>query len=205
MFNQQISGIINLSLPLIVAFNANPLLFEAFAWQAFWAGMLGAYVCYRGWKQVKNYPNSLKYEPANEHKEFFTTFINECNMNPGDIVLRYAYTNESVALANGFTVVIDPILWHDFNNDPEAIKVKNIFEQHIQPSLSRIQEKRIAAIQTTLSVAAQRFIFKHELGHVFYKFSYKYLVVIFLIGSVSALSGILAAMTIVSINGFAAA
>jgi hypothetical protein len=57
----------------------NPALFESFAGQFFCALIIGIYLCYSGWKQIKNFPNSLKYSPTDGHKESFNSFIQENN------------------------------------------------------------------------------------------------------------------------------
>lgn len=202
MFNQQINDIIQLSLPIIIIFNVYPTIFSTFKGQFFCALMIGVYLCYSHWQIAENFPKSLLYSPTGQHKELLNHLIKECNVNPDDIILKYAYTNESIALANGSTIVVDPILWHNFDDDQEAIKVKDVFEKQIQPNLSPTQIKRIAEIHAVLNPAAQRFIFKHELGHVCGNFFRKHLVSVFIIGTLAAYSGIAVAMRLVPTNGF---
>jgi len=202
MFSQQINGIIRLSLPLIFIFNTYPIIFSTLKGQFFCALMMGAYICYCHWTIIQNFPKSLLYSPTGDHKELLDNLIKECEINPENITLRYAYTNESIALANGKTIVVDPVVWHNFGTDSEAIKVTDVFEKQIQPILSPSQKKRIAGIHTALNPAAQRFIFKHELGHVCGNFSQRHLVNVFIIGTLAAYSGITVAMILVPTNGF---
>lgn len=204
MFNQQINGIIRLSLPLIIAYNTYPLIFSTLKGQLFCALMIGVYLCYCHWLIIQNFPKSLLYNPTGEHNELLNNLTKECGVNPDDIILKYAYTNESIALANGNTIVIDPILWHGFENDPEAIKVMDVFEKQIQPHRLPPQKKRITEIRDALNPATQRFLFKHELGHACGNFSYKYLANVFIIGTLAAYSGIYVAMDLIAINGFSA-
>ena len=201
MFKQQVLGVINLSLPIIVLFYVYPHLFLSFTVRFVCALLWGAYICYLNWKQLKNLMNSLKYVPTGDKKDLFNNAIKECNLNPNDFNVRYAYTNESIALAAGNTLVIDPIIWRDIDNDSEATKVKDIFELHIKHTLSDAQKDRLIAFHKTLNAAAQRFIFKHELGHIFYNYSYKKLVVIFMIGALTTYTGITAAVIALQVNG----
>jgi Zn-dependent protease with chaperone function len=102
------------------------------------------------------------------------------------------------------TVIIDPVVWHTQSEDQEALKVKDIFAQHIEPALSQTQKQRLDAIKQLLTPAAQRFIFKHELGHSAANFSKKKLGVIFIVGFLATYSGITAAKLVLPINGLLA-
>ena len=203
MFVQQIQGVINVSLPVIALCGLFPALPGSFTGRFLCAVLIGLYVCFLNWTQIKNLQTTLKHSPTDAHKDLFRDLIKECNIDPDSIVLRYAYTNESIGLTSGNTVIIDPLAWSNLDGDPEAIKVKNIFKDYIQSTLSISKKERIAAVATTLTPGAQRFIFKHEVGHVIHNFSHKSLVTIFVIGFLAAYIGVTAAMTL-PLEGFIA-
>lgn len=197
-------GIIRLSFPLIVLFNIYPVVLLNFIGQFLCSLVLGCFIYYQHWNQLKNLTNSLKYTPKEYHKNLFNNLIKECTLEPNDIVLRYAYTNEQIAMAANNTVIIDPIIWHNLNDDQEAIKVKDIFKEHIQPTLTYAQTERIDMIHNILNPAVQRFIFKHELGHVFYNYSNNSLIRNFIVIALATYNGIIASIALLPFNGFIA-
>ena len=204
MLRQQISGIINLSFPLIIVYAIYPPFLLTLPGQIACATALGFYVWYLSYKGLIQLTKTLQFIPTGDHKDEFEGLIKSCNLETSTIILKYAYTNESIAMAAINTVIIDPITWHGLSDDPQAIKVEEIFKMHIEPNLTVLQKERIASIHELLTLPAQRFLFKHELGHVVHNFSYKKLAIIFSIGSLAAYSGIIAAVYALQIHGLLA-
>ena len=204
MFKQQIQGVINLSLPLIIIYNLQPAFFVTIYGQILCSLALGAYVYYLNYKQVEQLEKTLQFSPTGDHKFFFNTLIEACQIDPATVVVKYAYTNESIAMAAGTTVIIDPVVWHDVQDDSQAVKVQEIFKLHVEPNLSQLQKDRLAAVHRVLTPAAQRFIFKHELGHIVHNFSLYKLIVVFIAGSLAAFAGIFATVATLQIHGMLA-
>jgi len=204
MFQQQINGVITLSLPFIFLYNIFPDVFTTFAGQIICSLAVGAYLYYCAWKGLRNLEKALQFSPSGDYKTFFNEMITQCGMNPDEIIVRYAYTAESIAMTANNTVIVDPVVCNDLAGDEQAVKVQNIFAHHIEPTLSVVMKKKIEGFRAALTPQVQRFIFKHEVGHVYHNYSQKKFVVIMLLGTLSAYSGILAALNLVAINGWVA-
>lgn len=201
MLRQQISGIFNLSLPLIIAYHVQPALLVTMPGQIYCSLMLAAYLYYLNYRQLQQFEKNLQFSPTGNYKNFFNKLIEECQVDPAAIIIKYAYTYEQIAMAAGKTVIIDPIVWIDLSEDPQAIKVQEFFTTHIEPGLTAIDKERIVALSRVLNLASQRFIFKHELGHIAQNFSVKKLMAIFVVGFLAAYSGIITAVILLPING----
>ena len=204
MLRQQISGIVNLSLPILIVYAIYPSFLVSLPGQIACSLGLGLYLFILSYQSLIKLTTTLQFSPTGDYKDEFEALIRSCDLDPAAIVLKYAYTNESIAMAANNTVIIDPIVWHGMVDDPTAMKVGEIFKLHIEPNLTQFQKDRLTAIYRLLTPGAQRFIFRHELGHVVRYFSYKKLVVIFIIGFFAALSGILAGMFALQFHGLIA-
>lgn len=204
MLKQSVIGYLVLCPSLIIGFSLYPPLLLSTVGQIVCSLFLGAYVYFLNWKQLQTLEKTLQYCPSGSQADFFRNQIQQCNIPVATVTLKYAYTDEAIAMAAGKTVIIDPILWHDLQNDPEAVKVKDIYEVHIKPTVSLVKQQRIASVNQVLTPAAQLFIFKHELGHIFYNFSTKKFVFIFITGATAVYIGIIAAMAALQINGVVA-
>ena len=205
MFIQQIRNIfISFSLPLIGFYTIFPAFFLSFEGQIICSLMLGAYIWHLHWTGLKNFTNALQFSPTSVNKDQFHALIQECNVNPHTVMIKYAYTNGQTAQAADSTIIIDPLMWHGLSDDPEAIKAQNVIETHVLPQVLPAQKERIAAIRSLLTPGTQRFMVKHELGHIFYNFSYNKLIVLFVIGSLATYCGIEAAKFLLPYNGFVA-
>jgi Zn-dependent protease with chaperone function len=108
-----------------------------------------------------------------------------------------------MALLN--TVLIDPMVWHGIDDDPEVAKIKDVIQKYILPGVAESNKALHATIKKILSPDAQFFIFRHELGHVWYNYSYKRILLVGLIGFISAGAALMAARaTMLAWNGTAA-
>ncbi len=201
MFKQQIAGVINLSLPIIILYNIHPNLIITLPGQLLCSAAIGAYIYFMHYKQLQNLQNSLLYSPTNSHKDDFENLIAQCNIDPNSIILKYAYIPEGIAMTAGKTVIIDPVMWHGTDDDHQAIKVKEIFTTHIENTLTADQKAQLTELHQLLTPESQRFIFKHELGHVVQNYSTKKLFLVFLLGFVATYSGIATAILALQIHG----
>lgn len=203
MLKQQVIGIIKLSLPVIGLYMLFPSVLANPFGQIICALGVGAYVWFLNKKQHDALMTSLAYIPSTQ-KGYVEALITECNVRPETIQLRYAYTGGQVAMTAGNMIIIDPITFSFCDTDPEAIKVKDIFEKQIQASLPEFQKARINELRTVLTPGAERFIIKHELGHFVDNFSSKKLGVMFIAASSAAYAGIVTSMAVITFGGIPA-
>lgn len=201
LLRTQIFSVINLSLPLMAVAYFYPWVFSQ------WYGILGTslvmglYVLYLNYKAAINQNVGLLYKPSGSVKEYLEKIIVECGVNPNDLEIRYAYTQEMIGFATFNMIRLDPLLWSLIAEDLEAQKAKQVLETHIVPTLSEIQRNRISAIQQIFTPGAQQFIFKHELAHVIHTFSRKKLALVGCIAALSAASGIITAQVLFPLFG----
>lgn len=203
LFKQQALGIFNLSIPVVLV----AIIYPTFLLNT-WGTMIcsvfmGLYVFYLNRKATHNQANVLQYAPSSEYKESFEKSIQACKLDPSSINIRYGYSHEGIALTMFNTISIDPLLWNDSAQDPEAEKVKQILGQYTLPYLSPAQIARIVKVNEILSPAAQHFIFKHELGHIAQNYSNKKLIIVGIIGAIAAYAGITVALAIKYFGVFA--
>ncbi len=205
MFKQQIIGTINLSLPTIILFQVYPNFI--FSWFGITVISLatGLYIFFVNWQSSWKMVNSFLYKPTGDYAEKLEKMITECNMRSEAITINYAYAHETISMATFNNMVIDPIVWSIVEYDPEALKVKDIYEKAIEPQLSSLQKTRLQLIKQALTPGAQRFIFKHELAHIYYHYSYKRLILAGFIGACASAIALYAAQEMFNLfNGIAA-
>jgi hypothetical protein len=204
MLRQQILGIINLSMPLIVLYQFYPKMITSLWGALGCAFLVGSYVYYLNVKQSKNLVTSLTYSPSEPYKKEWMRLVQSCNVSENVVSLRYAYTQENIAMAVNQTVVIDPVVWSLSDQDPEAQKVKDIFQKFIEPGLSEVQKLRVVGVRDILTEDAQRFLFRHELGHVVAQYSRNKLFLVFGTGVIFSFYGLMVAKFLLPLNGFLA-
>jgi hypothetical protein len=200
VLKQQIIGVMKLSLPLIAIAHVYPDFFYSTLGVITCCFGMGVYIFYCHWRVAKNMVNALQFIPTGDYKIDFEKNIQECGMNPQAVALRYSY-NESIASATFNTIGIDPLLWKSVEQDPEALKAIQVLNQYVVPGLSELQKNKLLATQELLCDKSERFIFKHELGHIFYNYSYRKLIVIGIVATLTACCGITAALLCVGFLG----
>jgi len=196
MLKQQAIGVINLSIPLILLFLIYPAALGTTVGLIMSALVMGVYVFYLNWKATKNQAAALQYSPTGARKEQFEQMIKECKLDPQGLILRYGYCHEGVAMAMFNTISVDPLVCAGVEDDPQALAVKNILLEHQVPLMSVPQKIRIQKVHEICSPAVQRFIFKHELGHVFYNYSNKKLILVGFIFALAVFGGMAAAFAV---------
>lgn len=204
MLQQHVMGVINLSLPIIILYNIYPIIFFGCAGKCAIALCTGLYLWYRHKQNLDALTARLSFRPTGQWKQMLEKYILECRQQPENIQLFYAYTDEALAIAADNSIIIDPLTWSIIKEDPEALKVIEIISSQIHPSLPESKKIRIQKVENIMSGEAQSFIFKHELGHIVRNYSRKKLCIIFLIGTISAYTGITLAIFNLASGGMAA-
>lgn len=201
LLRNQLFSVFSLSIPLMAVAHFYPWVFSQ------WYGIIGVslamglYVLYLNYKAAISQNAGLLYKPTGAVKEVLDKITVACGLNPTDLEIRYAYTQEMIGSANFNMIRLDPLLWSLIADDVEAQKAKQVLETHIVPTLSEIQKTRIAGIQQIFTPGAQQFIFKHELAHVIHTFSRKKLALVGCIAVLSAASGIITAQLLFPLLG----
>lgn len=194
LLRQEAIGVFRLSIPiLLIAYMSPELLFTLYGQIACSWGV-GFLIFYQLYTQTKNQATILQFAPSEQNKTMFDQIIETCNFRPETVNLRYGYSNEGLALTMFNTISIDPLIFQDLENDPEALKLKTILETYTIPTMSELQKKRIECVKEIASTSVLQFIFKHELGHVFYNYSFKIITMMATIGFIAAFCGIATAI-----------
>lgn len=199
ILKQEALGILNLSLPILFLV----LIASNFGFSSsiilFCSSLLGLYLFLLNHKITKNQIKNLKFEPNLANKEKFEKLIEEVGIDKNLVNLRYSYSNEMICTTTFNTISIDPLFWHGLDNDDQAIEAKKVIEQYILPQALPIQKERLQKLKAILTPQAQNFIFRHELGHIYYRYSIKKLILIGLFGTSATFLGFLAG---IALNSF---
>lgn len=201
---QEFTGILNLSIPIIFASYFYPQ-YLCTVWGILLCSLIiGAYLAYLSYKATSATKNSLLFEPTGAQKKLFEADIIRCGLKSEDVALRYAYTDDAIALTMFNTIALDPMLWSGID-DPEFIKAHDVVAQHVLPGVPENKKQFHAKIKKILSQDAQKFIFRHELAHVFHNFSNKRIALNGLIGFIFTSSALTAAYAMLpSLGGWLA-
>ena len=193
MLHQQAIGITRITIPILFLTWAVPGILYTTWGKLCCAAAAALFICYRVFFITKNQADVLRFVPTGNYKEELEKAVTVCGLEPNAIRIRYGYTNEAIALTMFNTISLDPLLWQSIEHDPEALKAKEVLELYVR-SIPEAQKNRLTTIRTLLSADAQKFIFKHELAHVYYNFSYKKIMVMVGVGFIAILAGIMMAM-----------
>lgn len=201
MILQQIIGIISLSLPAIVAYQYIPTHLLNWYGIGFYSFLVGTYVTYIHYCQAQNLKKALLYAPTGHIKEQLELEISRCGMQPDNIFLRYSYLNDNIATSTMNTICIDPMVWKEINADSEVATVNNIIERQVLPNVPTSMKAMRTHIAEALCPAAQRFIFRHELGHTYHAYTPRILFSLYTIGCTMSALGLYAASCIIPLYG----
>lgn len=186
---KQCLGTINLAMPLIVLVFLRPGIFKSVIGILVCSVAVGLYVAVLTYLETKKQARSLVYSPSEHCKVLFDQSIAQCGLNPSDVCVRYCYTDNAVALSMSNTVAIDPIMWKNIETDPQVVTVKQVLTGHIA-ALPADKKAYHDKISNLLCADAQQFIFRHELGHIYYQYFWKKVALSGVIGVITALVGI---------------
>jgi len=172
-FLNTLNGWVQLSLPFIVLYFYCPQFILSFNGAIFCSFLIGLKLAFIVYQQGKNMIKGLQFTPTGKFKKYFDKQIKEVGLNPENISLRYAYCDTNIALTAFNTIIIDQMIWSGFDEDPVFIEAQQVVKKHLQPTFSIQSKKLHKEIKAALTPHAQKFIFKHELGHVVDKYSWK--------------------------------
>lgn len=202
ILKQEALGILNLSLPISALiflssqfeFSNSIILICSF--------LFGLYLFFLNYKSAQSQIKQLKFEPCDENKKELAKIVEQVGMNLSQVNIRYSYTTEMICATTFNTISIDPLYCNSLENDSNFQEAKNLIEKYILPQLDLNFKARIEKIKEALTIPAQNFIIRHELGHVYYNYSIKKLLIVSLIGSVAMFMGFKAAIWANSVLGY---
>lgn len=168
IIKQELLGVIILAIPLGVLYYVFPRFIFSFLGIVLCSLGIGIYLALVNYQATKKTINQLMFIPSGQCKKLFEDEIVQCGLQVDNVSLRYGYADDGIALTMFNVVIVDQMVWKNIESDPEACKAKNLIEYHILPAISAEKKALHDKINKSLSPDVQRFIFKHELGHVFY-------------------------------------
>lgn len=180
-FIRQIIGTLNLACPFILLYKFMPHFALTAYGIVFYSSLVGLYLIYINYNSAKKQLKTLLYRPSGSYREEFNSEIERCGLDHRNVSLRYAYTGDNVAMTIFNGIILDPLVWKNLE-DPERIKASDVVEKYIIPTIAPDKLELLSNIQNKITTGAQKFIFRHELGHVFYNYSYKKILLSSLIG-----------------------
>lgn len=180
---QQIVGAINLSLPFIFLYHVAPHYALSLEGMMLYCFAVGIYIGYTTYVSTKNQLKALLFSPTGAYEQKFNDEIIRCGFDSKKVLVRYAYTDDAIAMTLFNTIVVDQMLWDTIQEDPEALKARDVIEKHILPSIPENKKEMHQAIKNNLTPHVQNFIFRHELAHVLYNYSYKRVLIVSLMGA----------------------
>lgn len=183
MLRQQLVGVINISLPFLCLYYLAPDYALSLVGIILYCFAVGAYVGYVVYASTRNQSKGLLFAPTDVYEQQFANEIILCGLDPKKVLVRYAYTDDAIAMTLFNVVVVDPMVWSTIQDDSEALKARDVIEKHILPSVAENKKEMHHAIKSNLTPNVQRFIFKHELAHVFYNSSYRRVFITSLMGA----------------------
>lgn len=110
--------------------------------------------------------NTVVYVPTGDVLTSLQSEIKRCGMEPEAIKIGYTYLFDQVAQSLFSTIKIDPLVWKNCDNDPVKQQIITVLDTHVMPAAPADRTAFIQAINSHLTPEAQRFIFRHELGHI---------------------------------------
>ena len=187
---QEMNGIVHMAMPILIIAYVIPSAIANPYSSLIIAMIIAAWRVFLIYQQAKNEAVILKFEPTGEIRAELEELVRSCGMNPAAINLRYRFVNDMVAVTTFNLIGIDHMVWYGLENDPQAMEAQEIIQRIMAFSLTPEQIENLTKIKQFLSPAAQRFIFRHELGHVYYQYTYKKLISVGLIITLFAYAGI---------------
>jgi len=196
LISQEIIGIIQLSIPIIILYSIVPKRFFNYLIIPCSLAM-GIFFIFSNYQLTRNTINSLTLIPSGSCMNSFENEVTRCGLNSKNIHLYYRHNGDSIARTGFNTVIIDPMIWKNTEDDPQipAIK-KHLNEVLPNPTLSMLNK-----IKNMFSLKAQNFFLRHELGHIFHNFSNKYIISLGAIGFLETLGALTIATTAIPVLG----
>lgn len=196
---KELNSFAQLSLPFVIIYFYKPEFILSFHGAIFCSLLVGLRAVFIFYQQTNNLVKGLKFVPTGKSKEYFDKQIKEVGLNPDDVSLRYAYCDSNIALTAFNTIMIDQMIWKGFDEDSVCIEAQNVIKTHIEPALSVHSKKLHKEIKDALTSDAQKFIFKHELGHVVDNYSWKKIALNGVIGFLGMYFGFYVAQSLIGV------
>src|SRR3989344_7598439 len=95
IIRQQLVGSINISLPFIFLYYLAPQYALSFVGIVLYSLAVGLYVAYLIQVTTKNQAKGFLFAPTGDFKQQFDNEIARCGLDPNDVVLRYAYSDDA--------------------------------------------------------------------------------------------------------------
>lgn len=181
---QQIIGVTYIAIFFISLYQISPSFALSRQGVALWSLLVGLYVGGVSYYTTHSQSQGLLFAPTGPHSQQFTQEVSKCGCDTEIVCVRYAYTDDAIATTHFNTIALDSMAWSTTQNDPEAVKARDMIEKCIIPHVPADKKELHTAIQNNLSKDAQAFIFRHELGHVFYNDSMRRVVRAAFVGAI---------------------
>lgn len=208
MFNMvktHLALLFQLGLPVIIAYLISPTFTLSPLGMITISFIIGGRTLYKQYHASLTEARTLAYAPSQEFLERFKQEVKTCGLDPEAISFGYSYLFDKVAISLFKTIKIDPLLWKNIENDPIAIKITKVLNEHILPSEAEHKKMFQAAINQHLTPQAQCFILRHELGHIAHDDSWPRLISVSTIVTLVVLVGMAVAAYLLPIVGGVAA
>ena len=200
---RQFLSTLNLCTPILLAYFIFPTFVMSAIGIVIFSLLVASNLAFSSYLSSSNIENGLKFVPSEKYKKMFEEQIEQAGLKPSQVSLRYAYNDDAIGLTLFNTVIVDPMLWKGIKDDPAFLSAQQVINTHIIPTLPETKKKLHIQFNALLTEPAQRFIFKHELGHVADKYSYKRIALTGCIGALSTTNALLFVRIFIdSFNGF---
>ncbi|MCL4433062.1 MAG: M48 family metallopeptidase [Epsilonproteobacteria bacterium] len=171
-------GIFRLSIPALIAYILSPNFTLSIPGIIAISSCLALGVLYNQYALSKREADTLAYVPSPDILALLQKEVTLCGMQDRSIRFGYSYLFDQVAQSIFTTIKIDPVLWKECENDPVKIRIMEVLNTHIMPTVSQDRKIFSEKLNQNLTPMAQRFILRHELGHIAHNDSYKRIIAI---------------------------
>ena len=175
-------AMINLSTPIVVLFIVYPALLHNPIIKLLCSLGIGLYIWLIYYFQTKNLKKKFIDLPSTDYRVTFDAIIKSCNAKPEDFTIKYAYTAQQLAITFRNTIIIDPINFTLCNSDSNCQLTIANYKQHSLPHLNLFQQKLEEVRQSDFNDQVQKFIVRHEIGHIINHYTNKKLFILFASG-----------------------
>jgi len=200
---KELLGLLNLASPYLLLYTFYPTLALSPFSIVIYSFLIGVYTVFMAYQSSRKLEKSLGYRPQTPYKEAFEAEIRAVGLKETQTSVQYAFNDENIALTIFNTIVIDPTMWRGIENDEQFTKVQQILQSHIIPTIPADKQELLHSIKSILNEPSQRFIFRHELGHVKRNYGVRKLLVIGIQAFLVCITTATIAMSLIEvINGY---
>lgn len=149
----------------------------------------GAWTAWSEYCQTIAVAQQCFYVPSPAFQELFDNEIRACGMDPEKINVRYEYCQGGVALSLNTTILVNPHIWLGVEDDEQAKSASRFLDQYVAANGTRESQELTARTRAIMTPAAQKFIFRHELGHIYHHYFGKKIAVDGIVRALSVMAG----------------